>query len=150
MDNVLFVAAAKYVLASGDQSHMPFLGRMRNWFKNECFIWPVGPVTASTMPVVYEVWAPQPTTARTLSVHHDWDMVEALTYSAVLFADLSDLDAAMLLFEGVTRYWQVGANVFAIYNANNAGAWSPITMRPSQYPSTESKVLGGILQCGNA
>jgi hypothetical protein len=149
MDNVFYVAACKYVLASNDFSNLAFLGRMRNWFKNECLIWPQGPVTASTMPVVYEVWAPLPTTVRTRSVHHDWEMMEALSYSAVIHADLNDYYAATLLFEGVTRYWQVGASTTAVYNANNGAAWSPITFRPSQYPSTESKVLGIVLNGGN-
>jgi hypothetical protein len=148
MDNVFYTAAAKYVLASGDNQYLPFLGRMRDWFKQTCIIWPAGPVTNSTMPLVYDTWAPPPATGNTLSVQHGWEMVEALSYSAVIHADLSDLDAAGLLFEGLTRFWQVGAN-FNTYNANNGFSFSAITMRPMQYPSTESKVLGIVLNSGN-
>jgi len=132
------------VLASGDNSYNAFLGRMRDWFKNECVIWPLGPVTSSTMPMVKDTWSPS---ADTWSSLHNWDMIEALSYSAVIHADMSDLETAFLLFEGSTRFWQQPPNT-NLWNAYAPSTFSPITMRPSQFPSTESKALGVILNSG--
>jgi hypothetical protein len=146
MDNVFYTAAAKYVLASGDASNLPFLDRMRDWFKADCIVWPTGPVTATTLPMVRDVWAPPPASG-TFSVHHGWEMVEALSYSAVIHADITDLQTAGVLFEGLTRYWQSGVT-FSTFNPLDAATFSPITMRPMQYPSTESKVVGGVLNAG--
>jgi len=36
--NIFFIAAAKYVKASGDLQYLPFLQRMRNFFVNTCII----------------------------------------------------------------------------------------------------------------
>jgi hypothetical protein len=120
---------------------------MRTWFKNDCIVWPTGPYTNSTLPMVYDVWAPPPAST-TFSVQHCWEMIEALTYSAVIHGDITDLAAAAILFEGSTRFWQSGVT-FSTFNAFNPGSFSLITMRPLQYPSTESKVVGVIINSGN-
>jgi hypothetical protein len=146
MDNVFYIAAAKYVLASGDTSNLPFLGRMRTWFKTECIIWPTGTPTAVTLPMVYESWSP--TSNGQLAVHLGWSMCEALSYSAVIHADFDDLWIAALFFEGLTRYWQSSPN-YSLHNAMNPASFAPVTFRPSMYPNSESKTLGMLFNSMN-
>jgi hypothetical protein len=146
MDNVFYIAAAKYVLASGDNSNLPMLGRMLDWFKTECIIMPTGTVTAATLPMVYESWSP--TSNGSLAVHLGWSMCEALSYGAVIHADFDAFWTAALFFEGLTRYWQSSPN-YSAHNALNPAGFAPVTFRPSMYPNSESKTLGMLFTSMN-
>lgn len=146
MDNIFFNAAARYVLTSGDTSHNAFLHRMKTWFRNDCLVQATGTVQAAHLPHVWYTWAPgQPVTP---SLALCWPMMESLSWSSILFNDYSDLHEAGVLFEALTRYWQespLGPTV----NILDPGSFSPITMRPLSYPTTETKVLGIMLLWGH-
>jgi hypothetical protein len=146
MDNIFFIGAAKYVIASKTTNYLPFLGRMRTWFKNTCITMPSGPFGAIRLPDVYYLWAPG--APGTKSVHLSWPMIEALSYSAVIQNDPSDLFYAAVLFESATRYWQCGAGT--IVNAYDPASWSWISFRPLGFPNSESKALGNVMQWGGA
>jgi hypothetical protein len=141
MDNVFYIAAAKYVLASGDGSNLAFLGRMSDWFKAECMFYPQGTVTSVTLPLVFESWSPT-TGGGQLSLHLGWSMCEALTYDAVIHSDFESYWTAAVYFEGLTRYWQASTNPFTQYNALNFASYSAITFRPGMFPNSESKTIG--------
>jgi hypothetical protein len=145
MENILFLAASKHVLATGSPQAMPLLLRMRDWFKRSCIIPPQGSPVAMTLPAVYEQWSPAG--GKRPSVHHLWSMLACLSYSACVFDDQDDRFWATLLFESAARYWQEGAS-FKLKNPLNAASWSPITMRPLSFPNSESKVLANVLNYG--
>jgi hypothetical protein len=145
MDNIFFVAAAKYVAASGDPSPLPLLARMRNWFKRSCIVPPYGSPASMTLPHVYEGWSP--VKADRPMIHHLWSMSDSLSTSAVLFDDADDRMWATILFEAAVRFWQEPSGSKA-KNPLNASGWSPITMRPLSFPNSESKVLSNVLRYG--
>jgi hypothetical protein len=145
MENIFFFAAAKHVLATGSSQPLPLLQRMRTWFKRSCIIPPEGDPASMTLPAVWETWSPAGGSRPT--VHHLWTMLDALSYSAVLFDDPDDRLWATTLFEAATRFWQEGASAKR-RNPLNASTWSPITMRPLAFPNSESKVLANVLNFG--
>ncbi len=147
-DNIFFVAAVKYTAASLDMSYVPMLQRMKTWFKNTCVLHATGTLTALNLPKVYDQWSPA--SPGLPSIHQCWAMIDALSYSAVLFSDQDDLNVATELFESTVRYWQIPPDVVATYNILDPDSFSRIAMRPLQFPQSESKVLGEILHFGNS
>jgi hypothetical protein len=145
MENIMHIAACKYYLVSGDQTVLPLLGRMRDFYKNEICVLPTGTYPNITLPMVHQYWSP--TAPGSLSVHHDWAMSESFAYSAVVFNSQNDLVWAKAFHDGAARWWQAAANL-TVYNALNTSSFSPITFRPQQYPGSESKVLGNLLRWG--
>ncbi|HYC76862.1 MAG TPA: hypothetical protein VEI02_04450, partial [Planctomycetota bacterium] len=148
MDNIFFIAACRYVIASGDTQYHPFLQRMRTWLKTSCTVIPTTTSLASAnLPYVWYMWSPgAPNTA---SSHLCWPMIDALSHSALLFNDAGDLAVASVLFESMTRYWQRPA-LSGPVNALNTATYSPITMRATGYPTSESKALGNVLLWGGS
>jgi hypothetical protein len=146
MDDIFFVAAAKYVAASGDTAPLPLLARMRNWFKRCCIVPPSGSPASMTLPQVFESWSPAK--ADKPMIHHLWSMADALSASAILFDDADDRMWATILFEAAVRYWQEPSGSRSPKNTLDASGWSPITMRPLSFPNSESKVLSNVLRYG--
>lgn len=143
MDNIFFIASAKYVLQSLDFSSTDMLDRMRTYFKTIALTPPSGPPTAMVPTQVYYEWGP--TFNGVKSIHLLWPMCEALAWSAVIFNDLDDHAYSQLCFETAVRYWQTGptSNPLNFYDANT---WSKVTHKPGYWPGTESKALANILR----
>jgi hypothetical protein len=145
MENIMHIAACKYYLVSGDQSVLPLLGRMRDFFKNEICVLSTGTMPNITLPMVHVYWTPAGGGA--LAVHHDWAMSESFAYSAVVFNSQNDLVWSRAFHDAASRWWQAPANG-ATYNVFDSGTFSPVTFRPQMFPGSESKVLANLLRWG--
>jgi hypothetical protein len=147
MDNIFFIAAAKYMIQSYDFGAVDLMDRMRGYFKTIAMIPPTGTIPNLVPAQVYYEWGPA--FAGVKSVHLLWPMCESFAWSAVLFNDLDDVAWAQMCFETVCRYWQTGPTTAPV-DFYNATTWSKVTFKPAQYPGTESKVLGNLLRWGPA
>jgi hypothetical protein len=148
--NIVFNAAVKYVLISGDRRPMGLLSRMRDWFRNDCLVLGTGPFTARGLTKVHYHWDPNGATTE-FKRNLIWPMIESLSLSAILFWNdpvryQEDLSLSYYLFEEMTRYHQ--GKVGAVVDAFDAGGHSPITLKMAQFPNSESKVMGNVLLWG--
>ncbi len=143
MHNLFFIAAVKYVIASGDTTDVDLLLRMKSWF-HEMVVPATGTRSNCTLPMVYDSWDPVNPATNVMSNHLVWPMMESLTYAFALFENTNDYAAAAGLFDVITRYHQAPTGSPA--NLDNAAQWSPIGMRMLQFPGSESKIIGNILR----
>lgn len=145
MDNIFFIAAARYVIASGDSAPIDLLDRMRDFFKTTCIVPASGAAPVLVPAQVYYEWGPSFTGVK--SIHLLWAMSEALSYSAAIFADQDDENWSTMCFETVCRYWQLGPTTSAL-NYYDATTWSKVTFKPGNWPGTESKAFANLLRWG--
>jgi len=145
MENIFFIAAAKYALTSGDPTYNGLLDRMRLFFRNVAIIPGTGPITAQIPTQVWYEWAPPSSGfVGTKSVHLLWPMAEAMAYSAAVFQDVTDQNWASLCFETVCRFWQASGTTAVDFTAPTT--YSKITFKPAMYPGTESKAIANLLR----
>ncbi len=147
MDDIFFIAAAKYMMQSLDFASVDLLDRMREYFKTVAMTLPSGASPNLVPAQVYYEWGPAFTGVK--SIHLLWPMCEAFAWSAVIFSDINDFYWSQLCFETVCRYWQSGPTTAPV-NHYDASTWGKVTFKPAQYPGTESKVLGNLLRWGPA
>ena len=145
MHSIMFHATAKYTLVGQDASFVPLMQRMKTWLLS-CVNSPAI-TTVMPMPSVTEIYQ-QNGQHEGSSVHHMWYVADAITLSAMMFGDQTDIDVAYLLFESAARFHQsVGGNTI---DFDDAETYSPIAMRMWQYPNSETKIISGVLHGGHS
>jgi hypothetical protein len=143
MHNIFFIAATKYVMVSGDTSCVDLLDRMRMWFR-QMIVPASGTRSACLLPKVYDTYYANGSGTSTYSQHLIWPMMEAMAYAFALFDDPVDWGYAAGLFEIQTRFHQAPGG--SIKNLDDPNQWSAASMRLTQYPGTESKIVGNMLR----
>ena len=139
-------AIARYSLVSGTSTHTALLGRMQSFLSNVALVPSTGPPTARTIPMTWDNWAPviggtQP------SNHLIWAHIDALSAISAKTGDAAAYALSKDLFDSMIRYWQASLATPA-QDTTNAATFSKITMRVIQYPVSESKVVGNVLNWG--
>ncbi|MEZ6194128.1 MAG: hypothetical protein R3F20_00125 [Planctomycetota bacterium] len=143
MHGIMLGALGKYYISTGDADALVTMDRVATWFLTDVVeTLPSGPSNQRTLARVWERLAPG--YQADLSRHHVWSIVHGLSYAALCLNDLVYLGAADSLFQSATRYWQESAGTTAPQNWNDPQTWDPITWKPAQFPTTETKALGNI------
>ena len=144
MHTIMFNAAARYTILSGDPSYLGLLWRMKT-FLATTIVPGSGPPTAMTLPSVKYLVYPNGTHT-TEHRHHIWYMANVFSHSALLFGEQGDKDLAWMCFNIGARFHQSSATT--ILNFDEPSSWSKQSMAMAGNPSTESKVMAGIMYQG--
>jgi hypothetical protein len=137
-------AIARYALASGSTAHHALLGRMATFLSTTVLTPPTGPMTNRTIPKTVDQWSPLLGGVNS-SVHLVWGQVDALTHVAAVNGDAATYALSKDLFDAMIRYWQAGTTTGA-QNYTSPSTFSLVTMRPLQFPNSETKAVGNLMQ----
>ncbi|MCA9320116.1 MAG: hypothetical protein KDB53_05250 [Planctomycetes bacterium] len=150
MQMIVFNALAKYYFLSADPAVLPVMGRMADWYLNDCIQTdPTGPVTARPVGKLWGRWAPGGYAAEP-SVHHCWVASEALANAAVILWRTDCFQQARRLWDSLARYHQVPSADTTLHDFSNPESFSDIAFRMLQFPNSESKIYGNIAHWGHA
>jgi hypothetical protein len=137
---------ARYSRVSNTTTHTALLGRMATWLSTTVLTPPTGPATARTVPQTWDNWAPS-TGGVQPSTHLVWAHIDALSAISAKTGDVAAYTLSKDLFDMMIRYWQAGVGGPA-QNTTLSSTFSKITMRPIQFPVSESKAVGNVLNWG--
>jgi hypothetical protein len=145
MEALMFSAGAKYTVLSKDTQYLPLLHRMKTWFRANLHVGAIA--NDMPLPSVTQIYH-QNHTQELLSVHHMWYLANAFAQSAMLWNEPADMDLAFLTFEFCVRYHQGTPGMNTRFD--DSATYSPMAMRMTHYPNSESKIIGGVLSEGQS
>lgn len=144
MHGIMFCAAARYTMLSGDPAHLGLLHRMKT-FLASTIIPGTGTPGAMTLPSV-KYWVYPDGSSQGSHTHHTWYLANVFSHAALLFGEQQDKTLAFTLYSIGVRFHQ--QSPVQVLNYNDPSTWSKQGMHMSYYPGTESKAMGGMMNQG--
>jgi len=142
----------KYYVHTGqkDEEARKLLDRMANWFTSQQngfgpLVGGTGSAAAYRPYSMWYKWHPDPlkrsSTPRINLVH----ILDGLAYAYMATGKEVYLDTSLRCASDLWRYWTTSKDVV---DRNNPADLEPITMRPTKFPNTETKILGWMTRYG--
>ncbi len=153
MHAIVLNAISKYYINSYDQSAVPIIKRMADWFRDDVVKdYPTGPPNSCTTATVWERVGDATNGYRANpSTHHTWATAQALSYASMVFFDQTYYDTAQALWNSVARYHQIQEQYSQTpRDWTNPGTFSPVAFRMMNFPNSETKIMGNIILWGQA